>query len=464
VNEPGFRWNGHAWRMRPTGLARVHPLAGVVACVALVTAAIFGLREVAPVLGLGSLYLLAVLPAAILWGRLYAVLAAVLGMLAFNFLFLPPVHTFQLEDRGLWVALGVYVATALVVSDLAASARRRAAEAERREREEALLAEAAIALLQGDPLDVQLERLRPGVAVALGVSGAEIELGEHPAPGTLPLVAGRRTVGAVHVFAGEPASGSDRFLAALASLVAVAADREELERAALDAERLRLSDAVKTTILRSVSHDLRSPLTAIRVAAESLEFQELQLDPADRRRQLDTVLSETMRLDRMVENLLDISRLEAGVLVPERRIVTLDEIVEAAVEQADGISVEALPEPVAIAADPVQVERALANLVENALRYGDGTVVIRVRTAGGEALIDVEDSGPGVARSDAQRIFEPFEAVAGPGGRRGSGLGLAIARGFAEANGGRLVLESPPRGGARFTLVFPLALTPEVRT
>ena len=222
----------------------------MIACVALVTGVIFGLRELAPVLGLGALYLLAVLPAAILWGRGYAVLSAVLGMLAFNFFFLPPRHTLRLEDRGLWVALGVYVATALVVADLAASARRRAAEAERREREEALLAEAAIALLQGDPLEVQLERLRPGVAGALGVSDATIELGEHPEPGTLPLVAGRRTVGAVRVSGGEASPGSDRFLAALASLVAVAADREELERAALDAERLRLSDAVKTTILR----------------------------------------------------------------------------------------------------------------------------------------------------------------------------------------------------------------------
>src|SRR6185436_11415142 len=129
------------------------------------------------------------------------------------------------------------------------------------------------------------------------------------------------------------------FLAALASLVAVAADREELERAALDAERLRLSDAVKTTILRSVSHDLRSPITAIRVSAESLASGEIQLDDEARRRQLDTVLAESVRLDRMVDNLLDLSRLEAGVLRPERRPVALDELVS--VLARPGVEVEA---------------------------------------------------------------------------------------------------------------------------
>jgi len=439
--------------MREARLRRLLPLAGVLAGVALVTAAIFALREVAPVLGLGSLYLLVVLPAAVLWGRGSAVFAAVLGMLAFNFFFLEPLHTLRLEDRGEWVALGVYVAPALVVADLAARARTRAAEAERREREEALLAEAAIALLQGDPLEVQLERLRPGVAGALGVHAAWIELGEEPTAGSLPLVAGRRTVGAVRVSGGEPSAGSDRFLAALASLVAVAADREELERAALDAERLRLSDAVKTTILRSVSHDLRSPITAIRVSAESLASGEIHLDEEARRRQLDTVLAESVRLDRMVGNLLDLSRLEAGVLRPERRPVALDELVS--VLARPGVEVET--EPATVEVDPGQIERALENLVENALRHGEAPVTVRARIEGGEVLVEVDDSGRGVSRTDAPRIFEPFEAVASPGGQRGSGLGLAIARGFAEANGGRLSLATTAGAGARFTLALPLA-------
>jgi two-component system sensor histidine kinase KdpD len=303
---------------------RLAPLAGSAAAVVLVTAAIFLLRESVPVLSLGSLYVLAVLPVAILWGRFWAVLVAIASMLAFNFFFLEPVHTFRLSDRSNWLALAVYLATAIAVSELAARARQRAAEAEQREREEALLGELSVALLQGESLVDALPRIGSATGSVLGVEGARIQLGDEAGPG-IELLAGPRLIGRLalpHAEIPNP-SAVRRFLPALASLLAVGLDREELERQALAAEGLRTSDVVKTAILRAVSHDLRSPLTAIRVAAESLTSPSLQLSADDRRRQLETLRVETRRLDRLVTNLLDFSRLEAGAARPRTELVAV---------------------------------------------------------------------------------------------------------------------------------------------
>ena len=252
-----------------------------VACVAVVTAIIFGLREVAPVLSLGVLYLFAVLPVAVLFGLTYAVGVSVLSMLAFNWFFLPPAHTLSLHDSENWVALAVYLLTAIVVSELAARARRRAADAEQREREASVLARASAALLQAEDVPSQIAVIADDAARALGVVGGRIELDSRRRPGAnesaLDLQAGSRYVGRLFLPAGatiDPGTAA-RLLPALASLLAVALDRERLRAKALEAETFRRSDAAKTAVLRSVSHDLRSPLTAIRAAAESLQTLEL---------------------------------------------------------------------------------------------------------------------------------------------------------------------------------------------
>ena len=173
--------------------ARLAPVVGSTVSVALVTAAVFGLRTAVPVLSLGVLYLFAVLPVALLWGRAWGVVVAVASMLAFNWFFLPPRHTFQLADRANWLALAVFVVTALVVSDRAAQARRRAAEAEQREREETLLAEMSLALLQGEQVTEQLDRIGKALAGVLGVPSATITLGEaRPDPAGRGGAIGRR--------------------------------------------------------------------------------------------------------------------------------------------------------------------------------------------------------------------------------------------------------------------------------
>lgn len=463
----------HSWYVRLLSSRKRHSqaLCGSIAALALVTGAVYLFREAVPVLSLGVLYLFAVLPVAVVWGRAYAILVAVASMLAFNFFFLPPKHTFRLEDTENWFALAVYLVTGIVVSELAARARHRAAEAEQREREEALLAELSIALLQGEQLTAGLDRIAEAAARVLGVERARLELTEAaPALGDemLALDVGARRVGTLFLPAGsEPdPSISSRFLPALASLLAVAIDREELERGALAAERLRLSDSIKTAILRAVSHDLRSPLTAIRVAAESLASPALRLSDADRRRQLDTVREESRRLDRLVANLLDISRLQTGAARPRRELVGVDELVGQALTELaredPSVEIELPADIPFVEVDAVQVERVLVNLIENALRFSpvDENVIVRVTTSATEAIVSVDDRGPGIEERDLERIFEPFERVTGGDERRGTGLGLAIARGFAEANGGRIWAESRPGRGSTFMLAFPVAPAP----
>ena len=321
-----------------------------VSAVAVVTGVVFGLKDVAPVLSLGVLYIFAVLPVAIFYGLAYAIGVSVLSMLAFNFFFLPPLHTLAMTDSENWVALAVFLVTSVVVSQLAI--------------------------------------------------------------------------------------------------------------AAADAEALRRSDAAKTAILHAVSHDLRSPLTAIRAASDGLESSTLDLDEHDRAELLETIRLETSRLERLVGNLLDLSRLEAGAAQPQPQLWPVDELVSGALDSlgADAARVsvrseEALP-PVRV--DAVQLERALANVLENALRLSSPTdrVDVTVSASGDQVFVRVDDRGPGLANEDLGRIFQPFE------GRSGTGLGLAIARGFAEANGSRLWAEPRHGSGARFVFALPAAPRP----
>jgi two-component system, OmpR family, sensor histidine kinase KdpD len=438
------------------------------ALVAVVTGAVFALRGSAPVLSLGVLYLFAVLPAAVFFGTPYAVLVAVSSMLAFNFFFLEPVHTFALRDSENWVALAVYVATAIVVGELAARARRRATEARRREREAEFLAEVSATLLEADRVRDRLKPIAARTAEVLGLPRGRIELESFRRPergeAAIDLRAGRRDVGRFFYDAGQAPDTAmvDRIVPPLASVLAVALDRERLARTALEAETLRRSDAIKTAVLRSVSHDLRSPLTAIRAAAEGLERTDLDLDARDRAELVDAIRAEAVRLERVVTNLIDLSRLEAGAAHPRPEVWSADELISRALEPlgaaAERVVVQLPADPPAALVDAAQIERALVNLVENALKFSSSAdpVTITVERDDDAVVIAVHDRGPGLTAAELGRIFEPFER-----GEAGStGLGLAIARGFAQANGGRIEARSRPGEGAVFSLVLPRADVP----
>jgi two-component system sensor histidine kinase KdpD len=392
-------------------------------------------------------------------------------MLAFNWFFLPPTHTFQLRDSENWVALAVYLITAVVVSDLAARSRRRAAEAEQREREASLLTEVSSGLLRRGDVQAQLREIAARTASVLGAKHSWIELESvrrpEPTESALDLVVGDRFVGRLFLEAGaapDPAV-TDRVLPALASLLAVTKDRERLGRKALEAEALRRSDAIKTAILRAVSHDLRSPLTAIRAASEGLESPALELTPEDRAELLETIRVEAKRLDRLVGNLLDLSRLEAGAARPRPRVSTVDDLLARALEAAgagaDRVSVALAAESPLVYVDADQIERVLVNLLENALKFSPPgePVEVSVERTDGEIVVRVSDRGPGVAPDELERVFDAF-ARARDDSARGTGLGLAIARGFAEANGGRLWIASTADTGATFALALPVADVP----
>jgi two-component system, OmpR family, sensor histidine kinase KdpD len=435
------------------------------AAVALVTGAIYALEHVAPVLSLGVLYVFAVLPVAVLFGLEYAVPVSVASMLAFNWFFLPPRHTFRLSDGENWVALAVYLATAVVVSGLAARSRRREVEAERQAREAALLAGVAGRLLESEHVQNDLRDIAARAAAVLDVRHARIELDSvrRPEPTEVvhELVAGDRSVGRLFVEGEGDSQSAARVLSGLASLLAVATDRERLRRQAVEAETLRRSDAIKTAILRAVSHDLRSPLTAILAATEGLEHESLDLDDADRAALLTTIEVEAKRLDRLVANLLDLSRLELSAAEPKPELWTVEGLVGQALTElgsrAGRVEVSLPADLPPIEVDGAQIEHVLVNLLDNALEFSSPAdpVELSGEQRDGVVVLKVADRGPGLSDGDLERIFEPFEQGRTPS--RGTGLGLAIAKGFAQANGARLEAERGREGGASFVLSVPSA-------
>jgi two-component system, OmpR family, sensor histidine kinase KdpD len=460
-------------RLARQGLARhLIALGAGLAALAISTAAIYALRPVAPDVALGVVYVPALLAVAVLFGMPHALAASVASMLAFNFLFLPPVHSFTLRDSENWVALGVYLAVAVVVGELAARTRRRTDEAVQRRREAELLADVSATLLEPGAVQAKLRRVEENLRAVLDVPRVHLEVGSLRAPTEteemLPLEAAGRNVGRAFFERGAAPrpNVAARVLPAVASLLAFAADREQLTHRAVEAETLRRSDLVKTAVLRSVSHDLRSPLTAIRAAGEGLERGVDDLPDEDRLELLATIRDAARRLDRLVANLLDLSRLEADAAKPRPELWPLDELVGRALEQlgsdADRVRVAWDGEPPLVRVDARQVERVLVNLIENALKFSPPGAPVEVRSerGGPEALVRVTDRGPGLSPRDLGRVFEPFERGAVGAGVSGSGLGLAIAKGFAQANQGRVWAESEPGSGASFVLALPAVELP----
>lgn len=242
---------------------------------------------------------------------------------------------------------------------------------------------------------------------------------------------------------------------ALAELDALSRERDRMQAEMVEAEALRRSDELKTALLRSISHDLRTPLTSVIAGGSALGSA--SLTEAERAELSAAIVAEGERLSRLVENLLDMSRLEAGKAEPHREQTDLAEVLDVAREAV------ARPELVRLVldrglptvnADAAQLERAFANLFENAIRHGGGRpVTVRSRLVGGRIAIRVVDQGPGIPESEWQRIFEPFQS--GEANGAGSGLGLAIAKGFVEANGGEIAVESVVGQGSSFVVGFP---------
>jgi two-component system, OmpR family, sensor histidine kinase KdpD len=268
-------------------------------------------------------------------------------------------------------------------------------------------------------------------------------------------VASSTLAGVARLRAAEAERRREETDAVLAELRELSAERDRMEAEAIEAGALRRSDELKTALLRSVSHDLRTPLTSIIAAGAALDSP--SITPQERQELSEAVVEEGQRLSRLVENLLDVSRLESGNAVPRREPVDLGEVLEAARESL-GASREEIrltidPEASAVIADPIQLERAFANLFENGLRHGEGKpVLVRYRQVGDRLLVRIVDQGPGIPEHERERIFEPFFRREDSG--QGFGLGLAIARGFVEVSGGEIGVESVPGQGSTFVVSF----------
>jgi two-component system sensor histidine kinase KdpD len=253
----------------------------------------------------------------------------------------------------------------------------------------------------------------------------------------------------------------------LAALVAVALHRDAVQAEAVETAALRRSDELKTALLRAVSHDLRTPLTAMVTAGHALGSDTLT---SDEREQLSAaVVEEGERLSVLIEKLFDLSRLQAGRAEPRREWISIEEVVQSARDGlhdgAGRIRVLVDPDVPQIEADAAQLERVFANLLENALRYSKPKPVsVHVRRIGGRIVVRVVDQGPGIGPGEQDRIFEAF--YRGPQSRgptwTGSGLGLAIAKGFVEANGGTISVESLPGQGSCFIVSLPLTKDAQV--
>jgi two-component system sensor histidine kinase KdpD len=443
-------------------------IAVAAAAVAVTTALIYPLAQIAPVVALGVVYLLAVLLVSILWGGWLGIATAVASALAFNFFHLPPTGRFTISEGENWVALGVFFVAAVVASTLAERTRVRTREALERRQEADLAAEMARLLLSGSSLDDALPTVSHRLAHALGLPSAAIEL--RPVAGderrvALPL---GDDLGTLLVPASLPPDVlerlRDRVVPSLEAILGAAIDRDALQREVVETSALRRSDVLKTALLRAVSHDLRSPLTAILTTTEALDSP--SLSDAERTEMVADIRDAAERLARLVDNLLDMSRLEAQSAEPRADWVSVEEVILAAVDdtaQPPGtfaLSVDAdLP---LIRADAAQLERAFANLLDNSARHADGhPVSVRARAVGPRILVRIVDRGPGVPAAESQRIFEPFYRARGDADEhRGSGLGLAIVRGFVEANGGRVWVESLPGQGSTFVVELPLEQVP----
>ncbi len=253
----------------------------------------------------------------------------------------------------------------------------------------------------------------------------------------------------------EAERGREEADRALAELEALTRERDRMQAEAVEAEAVRRSDELKTVLLRSISHDLRTPLTSIIASGSALGS--VSLTAEERAELSEGIVGEGGRLSRLVENLLEMSRLEAGKAEPHQGPVDLTEVLEAARQglgSSESIRLALDPALPLVNADAAQLERVFANLLENAVRYGNGRpVLVRSLGVGGNIVVRVVDQGPGIPERDWERIFEPFRH--GDTSSAGTGLGLAIAKGFVEANGGEIAIESLPGQGTSFVVTLP---------
>ena len=412
------------------------------------------------------IYLVAVVTITVLGGFWPAMLAAIAASLLLNWYFTEPLHTFTIQEPKNLLALLLFVTVAVAVSSVVHLAARRAVQATRAREEAASLLELAQTVLGGadSPAAVldHLTRTHGGQAELQERAGGRwVRTASSGIEGSLPA-ASRIDIRSdlILLVTGQATSATPALLAGYAAQAAAALDRERLRTQAAQAEALAEGNRMRTALLAAVSHDLRTPLASIKASVSSLRQTDVEWSEADQADLLATIEQNADRLDALIGNLLDMSRLHTGSLQPFLRPTAIDEVAPAALLGLDDcLRLEmAVPDgfPLVLA-DPGLLERILANLFSNALRYSPPTrpPELHAELVDDRVLLEVVDHGQGVPDEQKERVFEPFTRV---GDRHpGVGLGLAVAKGFAEAMGGRITAKDTPGGGLTVQITLPAA-------
>lgn len=519
----------------------------------LVTVVIYVFKLYPRIPNISLLYLLLVLALASTRGLYAAIVASIVAFLSFDFFLVPPLYTFTVFKFDEWLALFVFLVTAIITGQLASALRQRAEQARRREHESRILYELVRATNSEESLDRQLSVIARAVVDVFsswGVRDCQILLpdakgklivqgsAKYPldqallssdeeataswvlaqaqtvelhdvalvpqksvdnAPRAIvrstaskeqlrryirmiPLKTGQKVVGVLclfmedsqHLFALEKSLGAERersntqsaFFWTFVDQATSVIERARLRSESLQIEVLQRTDALRAALLSSISHDLRTPLASIKASASSLLEEDVQWSDEERRSFTLAIEREADRLNRLVANLLDMSRIEAGALKPEKEWYPIDELIHDVLGRmqpalqnrtVQTVLPEDLP-PVQL--DYLQIDQVLTNLIENAVRYtpSDSPIEIGVNVEGDQMIISVADRGPGIPPSDLERIFDKFYRVLGrtAEGTSGSGLGLAVCKGLVEAHGGHIWAENREGGGAIFRFTLPL--------
>ncbi|MEU1631142.1 sensor histidine kinase KdpD [Streptomyces sp. NPDC020096] len=437
------------------------------------------LTQIQPGLGLANdmlLFLALTVAAALLGGMLPALASAAFGSLLLNYYFTPPVHEWTIADPHNIVAIAVFVAVAVSVASVVDLAARRTHQAARLRSEAEILSLLAGSVLRGESsLDALLERVRETFGMdSVALLERPDDYGPWTCAGSVGPSPCRRPDDAdVEVPVGDRMSlalsgrvlpaEDRRLLSAFAAQAAVILDRQRLLGEAEQARELAEGNRIRTALLAAVSHDLRTPLAAIKAAVSSLRADDVAWSPEDEAELLEGIEDGADKLDHLVGNLLDMSRLQTGTVTPLMQEVDLDEVVPMALGGVppDSVTLD-IPETLPmIFADPGLLERVVANVVENAVKYSPHgeRVLVAASALGGRVELRIADCGPGVPEQAKDRIFEPFQRYGDAPRGAGVGLGLAVARGFAEAMGGTLVADDTPGGGLTMVLTLRAAGT-----
>ena len=520
-----------------------------------ITAIIYTLHLYPTIPDISLAYLLIVLALASTRGLYAAVLSALVAFSSFDYFLVPPLYTFTIGRFEEWLALFVFLATAIITGQLASAMRLRAEQASRQARETRILYELVRATNSEEDLEQQLSIvahaivdvfsswgvrdcaiLLPGAGGKLTLQASALQVDEeaklssdeeataswvmtqdqavelhdvslapqlstsaapraivrstaaiHPMRRymrMIPLKMGQKVVGVVRLlieddprlFTREKSLGIDRdrsnpattffwtFLDQAASVI----ERARLRRESLQIELLKRTDALRAALLSSVSHDLRTPLSSIKAAASSLLQEDVQWDEEARRSFALAIEHEADRLNRLVGNLLDMSRIEGGALKPEKEWYPVDELIHDVLDHMQpvlqGRTVQThLPDDLPpVELDYLQMDQVLTNLIENAVRYTppESPIEVSAQIDGEQMVISVADRGPGIPQADKERVFDKFYRVLGTQRNAatipGSGLGLAVSKGLVEAHGGHIWVEDRPGGGSIFRFTLPV--------